>query len=333
MTASSPDRHPVVLGADIGGTSTRVAVAGTDGSVLATARGGPGNPNVVGLEASARTVREVCAEALERAGDTACEQIVLGLAGVTKLRGRPEASTWTRSILEGLRLHSAPPVRLVSDFAVAFSSATDAVRGVAAITGTGAGAMLIDRGEDITRRDAWGWLLGDEGSGFWIGREAMRATLAATEAGHRHPLADAVRAELGVTTDDPDPLTSLLHLAYAGPPRDLADLAPLVAALPEDRIAADILARAAESVTARILDLTNGDHDLPIVLAGSVATGDGPLAEPVSTALRGAGRRQVRQAGDGMLGALWLALTTRPPMTEPLPRWSHVLGSLGAHGS
>lgn len=331
----------VVLGADIGGTSTRVAVARTDGTVLATAAGGPGNPNVVGLEASTTTVRSVCDEALTRAGvaragetgagegGVQCVAAALGLAGVTQLRGTPAAESWTRAVLPDV----GSPVRLCSDFAVAFSSATDAVRGVAAITGTGAGAMLIDAGEDVARRDAWGWLLGDEGSGFWIGREAMRATLAAAQAGRRSPLADAVRESLGVPVGSKDPTTELLQRAYAMPPRDLADLAPLVADLSTDPTAASILSRATASVVDRILDLTRDELAMPIVLTGSVATGNGPLAAPVRDALVRAQRPHVLESGDGLLGALWLALTTHRPRTEPLPRWSDVFGSLGEHRS
>ncbi|MDN5727691.1 MAG: hypothetical protein L0G99_17445, partial [Propionibacteriales bacterium] len=83
----------------------------------------------------------------------------------------------------------------------------------------------------------------------------------------------------------------------------------------------------------RILELTRDDPSMPIVLTGSVATGHGALAAPVRDALVRAQRTCVLESGDGLLGALWLALTTHRPRTEPLPRWSDVFGSLGDHRS
>ncbi|MGD7706953.1 N-acetylglucosamine kinase [Microlunatus sp. Y2014] len=313
-----------VLGADVGGSTTRVAVATAAGEVVAVVRGPAGNPAAVGLPAAIDAVRSACTEALrlahERAG-TPLEPVraVIGLAGATTLRGTPSADVFASGVLPGVS------VRLVSDFAVALSSATDRPRGIVTIAGTGSGAMEIADGEDAVRRDGWGWLLGDEGSGFWLGREAVRATLRAGDAGDPPTgLSAAVHEALGTSS-----VTELIAACYGRPPRDLAELAPVVSRHADDPTAAVILEQAAVLVADRVLGLRQGREDLPVVLAGSLLTPGGPLADPVRTALLAAGVTDLRHAGDGLAGALWLA--GRPDQddtTTPRARWSQLLGSL-----
>lgn len=315
-----------LLGADIGGTSTRVVIATTSAEVLAIATGGPGNPAAVGLDASIAVVRSVVAEARAAAqipdpSDGAIVAAVLGLAGVTTL-DHETATTFIAQVMGSV----GPGTRLVSDLAVAHASGTWQSHGIVSIAGTGSGAVEIDHGALVSRRDAWGWLLGDEGSGWWLGREAVRATLAELERGaDPGPLGRAVMAALGSAD-----LASTIAQCYAAAPRDLAALAPVLSRALPDPTAAAILARAAELVTARVQDLAAGRHDLPVVLAGSLVTGAGPLAEPVSRQLKQAGFGAVHEAGDGLVGALWLAGRTHLPDTGgPARQWSALLGSLG----
>jgi len=313
----------VVLGADVGGTSTRVAVADLAGTVLAVTTGPAGNPAGVGRAASVERIHGAAAAALHRAeqrrGALTVVGAVLGLAGVTTLV-REGAAEFTGAVLPGV------PVRLVSDFAVAFSSATASSHGIVTIAGTGSGAVEVRDGAELARRDGWGWLLGDEGSGQWLGREAVRETLRRLEAGMPPgPLGRAVLAEFAATTGP-----TLVAACYRGEPRRLSELARLVGRHAADDTGADrILARGAQFVAGRVLDLV-GDHtDLPVVLAGSLVTGSGPLAGPVHGHLEAAGVTRVHEAGDGLGGALWLALQHRGEDTAgPAVRWSELLGSL-----
>ena len=134
--------------------------------------------------------------------------------------------------------------RLVSDLAVAFSSATPAPEGYVLVAGTGAVAGRLVAGELLERRDGWGWLLGDEGSGFWLGREAVRATLARLQSGTKPlgPLAEAVIRLAG--SRDP---VAIVQLCYANPPVWLSTFAELVARHAEDPVAAAIADRAADA--------------------------------------------------------------------------------------
>ncbi|MCP9967283.1 ATPase [Actinomadura madurae] len=84
---------------------------------------------------------------------------------------------------------------------MAFAAGTSEPKGIVVFSGTGAGAAVINDGAIVQRADGYGWLVGDEGSAVWLGKEAVRAALAAYD-GRGSPtlLTDSVpRALLGAT--------------------------------------------------------------------------------------------------------------------------------------
>jgi N-acetylglucosamine kinase-like BadF-type ATPase len=291
----------LLLGADIGGTATRVAVSTVAGEVLGVAAGPAGNPNSVGLQVSAQRIRAVAEQCLAQTGPDVAGRVaaaVIGLAG----GARADAS-----FLAAARPTGVPvPVRLVSDLAVAFSSATPSPEGYVLVAGTGAVAGRIVAGDLRERRDGWGWLLGDEGSGFWLGREAIRATLARLQSG-TVPLGSLAEAVIGVCgTRDP---VAIVQLCYANPPVWLSTFAELVTRHADDPVAAAIAVRAAGHLVDTLLDLELA-ADLPVVLAGSVATRPGPVGAALRARLDARLSNPVLTAESGLVGALWLAAGT-----------------------
>ena len=291
----------LVVGADIGGTSTRVAVADLDGQVLAVAEGGPGSPVGVGLERSATEIRAVVDRALAQVEPRATRgevaSYVLGMAGGSQAKDNPTFAAAISPERIGVSPH------LVSDLAVAFASAGPASEGYVLIGGTGAVAGRI-AGEDVTAwSDGMGWLLGDAGSGFWLGREAVRQTLLALQAGAElTPLQRDVVATAG--TDD---YGLLVTLCYAERPTALGRYAPLVSAHAEDSAdAAQIAAEAAAALGATLLALTP-EPGLPIALAGSLLVHPTPIAGLVRRRLADL-PNPVLTATQGALGACWLGL-------------------------
>jgi glucosamine kinase len=290
----------LVVGADVGGTSTRVAVAALDDTVerpagvLAVAQGGPGNPNLVGVAASAAEIRSATERALADLQGTVVAAVV-GLAGGS--RAASESGFLTAAVPAGV---DVLPV-LVSDLAVAFSSATPSPDGCVLIAGTGAvaGRMVGDQLQD--RRDGWGWLLGDRGSGFWLGREAVRATLDAMDEGRAPgPLHRAVLSEAAV----PDHL-SLVHACYTHPPTWLARFAPLVSRwADEDDVAGRIADRAAD-LLARTLASVAPQPPEPVVLGGSVLATPGPIRTRLTS--RVPVGLTLLDAESGLVGATWIA--------------------------
>lgn len=295
----------LVVGADVGGTSTRVGVATTSGEVVAFAVGGPGNPNSVGVGGSAAQIRFVVAQALaDLSGPVVA--VVVGLAGGSRVTAEP-------GFLSAALPDSVPTTAvLVSDLVVAFCSATPAVTGSVLVAGTGAVAGQVQGADLVEQRDGWGWLLGDEGSGFWLGRAAVRATLDALQRQvPLGPLQLDVLATAGVSG-----YADLLVACYGAAPTWLALFSVLVSRHAEhDPLAAAIADEAAVRLVRLLtsLELHAGD---PIVLAGSVLSKDGPVSRAFHRRLGQlrdvrSGQTSVLSPSSGVVGALWLALSSR----------------------
>jgi glucosamine kinase len=288
---------------------TRVALAAISGEVLAVAAGPAGNATSVGLEVSAQRIAAATRQSLAQVGRSAdlVLSAVLGLAG----GARADQGYLDAALPDGIAARS----RLVSDLSVAFSAATPAAEGYVLVAGTGAVAGRILDGDLQERRDGWGWLLGDEGSGFWLGREVIRAALAELQAYELPPVEDSSAPPLhtrGQLTDavveitgTADPV-AIVQLCYANPPVWLASFAPLVSRHADDPVAAAIAARAGDLLVATLVGL-GLRSDLPVVLAGSVVTRPGPVRDAVRRQLDAHLDHPVLTAESGLVGALWLA--------------------------
>ncbi|GAB3579925.1 BadF/BadG/BcrA/BcrD ATPase family protein [Amycolatopsis endophytica] len=287
-----------VLGVDAGGTSTRALAVGVDGAVLGTGRAGGANPNSHPPEEAVANLAAAIRAAVpfpERA--SAC---VVGMAGTSKLTDPAFAALFER----GWRDLGLDRVVILTDAEVAFASATDAPDGTVLIAGTGSIAGRIRKRRMVATQGGYGWLLGDEGSGFWLGREAVRATLAALgHDGELGPLATAVLAEAGIDgTDRRYAWRRLITVANAEAPIRLARFAPLVAVT--DPVATDIVERGADLLVRTALATREPDEETPVVLVGSVLGPDTRIGERVRAKLTGL---DVRTSSDGVYGAAWLA--------------------------
>ncbi|QKG25184.1 N-acetylglucosamine kinase [Actinomadura verrucosospora] len=212
---------PYVVGIDAGGTKTRCVVL-TLGGALAGSGTGPGaNPNSGGDTAGALTT--ALREALGDLDRTHILTGVFGIAGAGSA-GRPAAVSAARRAWQAVGLRGSPAV--VTDIAVAFAAGTTEPKGIVVFSGTGAGAAVISDGAIVQRADGYGWLVGDEGSAVWLGKEAVRAALAAydgrgsptllTDSVPRALLGPAVVAEIDSARRRPRPRT--LAMAGAAPP-------------------------------------------------------------------------------------------------------------------
>jgi N-acetylglucosamine kinase-like BadF-type ATPase len=276
---------------------------------LATEPGG--NPNSVGVKVSADRIRTATQRAAERAGITQAEAIVIGMAGYnTALAAGPGFLTGC------LPLQVASTPRIVADLAIAYASGSPAPHGCVVIAGTGSGAAEVRHGEIVSRRGGWGWLLGDEGAGFWLGREAVRHALTEVERG-------AVRSDLTrqvirrLEIDPEHALEGLLRAPYQHPPIRLAELAPLVTDLVDsDPAAVTIAARSAELLAALVLDL-DSRPGLPIVLTGSVLGSAGAVRRAFGERIAAALGSPVVPANTGLVGALWLAIGRLDDAPDP----------------
>ncbi|MEU2271646.1 BadF/BadG/BcrA/BcrD ATPase family protein [Streptomyces olindensis] len=194
----------LVIGIDAGGTRTRAVLAtAEDGRPLGEGAAGPGNA----LTVPGPQLTEHLAEALARAVPEPVRDRVVavagGFAGATDAAadepGRRNALAALTAALRRLGIDAGPPL-VSSDIEAAFAGAPGApADGLALVAGTGAVAMRITARRGTATVDGDGWLLGDDGSGFWIGRAAVRAALRMADGrGAATVLAAAVGRELGV---------------------------------------------------------------------------------------------------------------------------------------
>jgi N-acetylglucosamine kinase-like BadF-type ATPase len=160
------------------------------------------------------------------------------------------------------------PVVIVSDAMLVLPAAgLDA--GIAVICGTGSVAVGTFR-ERTLQAGGWGYLLGDEGGGYWIVREALRTLLWRREQGR--PAGELGRAMLSATGSAD--IATLQRHYYTQPhlPRDWARLAKFVLES-TDPAAADITCRAADAVSAlaaEVAQLLDLPGRFPVVLAGGL---------------------------------------------------------------
>ena len=316
----------LVIAGDIGGTRSRLVAAPLDGAVIARVEGPGANLRSSGasaLDDLAATTGEVLhrarrALAAEEPDGQGAEvaAIALGISGA----GPARAAEVRTAVAERLAAHGIPAERLLitDDLHTAFLSGGVGDDGLLVLAGTGAVAVRFRDREAIARRDGMGWLLGDVGSAVWLGRRTLEAVAADLDArGPRTLLTEEVGAALGLDlreglrppspTGDPrqDLIRALDEHLPAGAPAALGRFAPLPARVREDPVARGILAAVIEHVLDTV-EALDPEAVLPVVLAGSVLTGPGPIHDEVTASLQDR-RRSVSPAPDGLPGALLLA--------------------------
>ncbi|WP_116948753.1 N-acetylglucosamine kinase [Jiangella endophytica] len=306
---------PLTLGLDIGGTSTRAVVIDGAGRRLGTGRADGANVTSHALAKALDAVAAAVAAALAPVDPARVEAAVIATAGDHHLT-RPEVAAQFSSLWQKVGLTCG--YRVVADAVGAFVSGTPSPDGTLVLSGTGAiTARFADR-SPVQIVDGHGWLLGDFGSGFWIGRAAVQATLAALDRGDvPGPLGLAVARELTGRTDAPSRTATndIVLAVHERPPVALSALAPLVTANAGIDPEADrILAGAAGHLLAAAGVVRGDDDATPIVLAGSLLTTGTPLAALVRSGLAATWPDAVvGLALDGAAGAAWLAARLLDP--------------------
>lgn len=230
----------ILLGIDGGGTKTRCLAADQSGRILAEGIAGPSNYLTVGRDAAAANVMAATEQALRASGATMADvvAVVAGLAAV----GRPEDEAIMRAALTfpaGVRL------QLVADARVALAGALAGQPGAVVIAGTGSIAYGVDAAGQTVRAGGWGWILGDEGSGYDIGRRAISGALAAHDGTGPESSLGARICEAWALEQIVQ-VVPLIHSDLAATKTRVASLVPVVMAAADegDQVATAILAGA-----------------------------------------------------------------------------------------
>ncbi|MEU4678322.1 BadF/BadG/BcrA/BcrD ATPase family protein [Micromonospora sp. NPDC023737] len=313
----------VVVGLDVGGTSTRATALGLDGQRLGTGRAGGGNPTSHGAERAATELLAALRGALANVDPTRVRAGAIGLAGAGRLLADPAGrAAFDRAWRDaGLRC----PYAVYGDALVAYASGTADPDGTVLIAGTGAIAAGVRELRLDRVADGHGWLLGDAGSGFWLGREAVRRLLVDLDSGRapaelgRQLLTDLL-GSAEVAPRARDTVDALIQVVTRRPPVELARLAPAVvaAAVAGEPAATGLIVDAATHLIDSVSRIRAADAGSPLVLGGGLLTGDTPLAAAVrAEAARRWPQAPLRTAGDGAAAAAWLAARDLPEVIDP----------------
>ncbi|MGA7206318.1 MAG: BadF/BadG/BcrA/BcrD ATPase family protein [Specibacter sp.] len=298
------------LAIDAGGTSTRAVHLAGSGQCLGYGVAGGGNPVSRGFEGAMAALLKASSAALGGT-PTPFHSLTLAMAGAS-------LELPTHLFADGfVSLGLTHNVLIESDLLATFYSGTHHDDGCALIAGTGAVAARVAGSRLAAVADGTGWLLGDNGAGFWLGREVVRAVAAALDGrGPATELTALVLRELGITLD-PSVRTAgrvaaqqqLIVKIYALAPIELARFAPLAFASRDDTVSRGIIDRAAKLLAGTLAAVTDGTMGGPLVFGGSVLTKGGAVAAAVMGHLSGAaGADAPILVEDGVVGAAVLAL-------------------------
>ncbi|CAA9232235.1 MAG: Kinase similar to eukaryotic-like N-acetylglucosamine kinase [uncultured Chloroflexi bacterium] len=297
---------------DGGGSKTVCAVATPYGVELGRATTGPSNYQAVGLDTAATRVREAMQAAVEDAcrrtgGEIEIVGRCLALAGVA----RPEDHQAWRGVLPTLP-GGEGPVAITHDAMAALVGGTGRKLGVVAIAGTGAIALGVNAHGEERRASGWGYVLGDEGSGYAIGLAGLRAVCRAADGrGAETALTDRVVRKHGL-----DRLQALVRLVYGEwKPADIAANAPLVLRAAEDgdsvarAIVEDAAAELALASTAVIRGIGLAEEPVEVVTVGGLWDASPLLQERFAAHVRDSVPRVevIRPRGEPVTGAVLLA--------------------------
>lgn len=187
------------IGLDAGGTKTALLAAGPDGQDRLELTGPTAQVQRVGSERAAVVLADLIREALERRPDARLGAVCAGLSGAGRAADQ-------EAVAEALRRHLAPlapaHLQIVHDGVIALAGAFDGGSGILVIAGTGSIALARPDEGPMLRAGGWGYLLGDEASGYDLGRHALMAVAAALDGGPATRLRALVADRFGLDAAD-----------------------------------------------------------------------------------------------------------------------------------
>lgn len=255
---------PLFLGIDGGGTKTR-CIVGDENSQLGVGSSSSSKVQRVGeacaRDALAASVHEACVQA-----GISPRQIARSCAGITG-SARREIAAVIKNLMTSI---VSGQVEIVGDVEIAFEDAFAAGPGVILIAGTGSIAYGRNLKGETARAGGWGYAVSDEGSGYWIGAEAVRAALLARDREEHSGLLDDLMAGLGAR-DFEDFIVRL----NASPQVDFSPLFPVVLAASDngDPVASEILTRAGRELAylaGIVIERLFGNQSISIATHGGV---------------------------------------------------------------
>jgi N-acetylglucosamine kinase-like BadF-type ATPase len=254
-----------VIGIDAGGTKTVCLLADERGVVRATSRGPGANLASAGELEVEKVLYEVMEQVLTDQ-DEAPAAICLGIAGVDRAEDG--------AIIQGImrRIARRAPVLVVNDALVALEAGAGGGPGLVLVAGTGSICYGRNARGQAARAGGFGYILADEGSGWWLGQQAVRAAVRASDGrGPMTALLQGVLAHFGVRE-----VPLLVQEVYQRDPgrRRVAALGPVIeaAATAGDAVARQIVTDAAAELVTAVRSVAERleirGAQIPVILSG-----------------------------------------------------------------
>ncbi len=298
----------IVLALDGGQSGTLAVVGTTSGRILGVGAGGPirhhDEPDAesVAADSVASALDAAYGEAGLVAAAEACCLSMTGSSGIVEA-------------VVAERVHPGRIDVLASDAVAALAAGTGRAVGVVVIAGTGSVAYAASADGSAIDRGGWGWFMGDEGSGFWIAVQALRAAaLGFDGVGPATELSELLPAALGFDT------LREVYNAVTGGVVERARIAALARPVLElagagDPVAGRIVAEAAEALERLVLGTASAapwlaDDERSVVFGGGVLSPASPVAGALASRLARSlpGFAVIRSELPPAAGAYFLAL-------------------------
>jgi len=258
---------PLYLGIDAGGTKTDCAVS-NGAELLGQATGASCKLARVGKERGRENLQAVIRQATQAAGVEAStiQHVCIGMSGASLA----EAVQWAQQTIRELIPDST--IYVAGDHVIAHRAAFGTSPGVLVISGTGSIAFGRNQNGETARAGGWGPNVSDEGSAFWVGREAVTAALHAFDFGNASGLLATIAESWKVAPEE------VIRMANASEPRFPELAGPVVNAAEQgDDTARAIMERAGQALaglaSAVIKRLWPSGGVVPVALAGGVLQG------------------------------------------------------------
>jgi len=314
MQGAPVKTREALLAIDVGGSTTRAFVLDLAGHCLGYGRSTGGNPASNTPELAATALIGAVKDAVADAGGAFDLKVAqLGLAGPRAhvAQGRIETA-FREAGLSG-------PIAIAGDLLAMFASASPAIDGYGVVVGTGAGAVRIRGGEIVRVADAAGWLIGDFGSGYWLGHEAAKAVCAELDGrGETTALTTALLDRLGIPRENigavdsrPSALRLFIDKIYSMRPIEMAQFAPQVIACATDPVAARLKRTAEAYVVKDFATVYDKAMPGPVAMGGGVAAHLPGIATGIAEIISAAGHvPSIHLVADGSIGAAVLGFRT-----------------------
>ncbi|MBZ5522208.1 MAG: hypothetical protein LAP21_08195 [Acidobacteriia bacterium] len=272
---------PFYLGIDAGGTKTDCAIS-NGAELLGQATAPTCKLARVGESVARANLHRAILQACESASVPPGEikQICIGMAGASV----PGAVAWVKQAIHELTLGH---VNVVGDHIIAHQAAFGRLPGVLVISGTGSIAYGRNERGETARAGGWGGLISDQGSAFWIGREAVAAALQEYDRGNSGGLFSLILRTLGVAGFD-----DLIRIANTEPNQRFAELSPAVALAADqgDVAAQTIVERAGRELAALasavITRIWPPEKTVRIAMSGGVLQGSAIVRRALQNSLQ-----------------------------------------------